>query len=285
MYRFLLTPRWLAGLAVTVVVAVVCVLLGMWQWDRREQARERNEPVLANYDREPRPLTEVLPDVLPPGGAELPRPARWTPVTTDGEYLAEDTVLVRNRSLNGRPGYVVLVPFAVDDGPVVVVDRGWVPIGATGSAPDDVPAPPQGPVTLTARLQTPEPHLERDAPAGQLHSIHPPDVAGLTGLDVLPGVYLVAAGEDPAPAQAPARAGRPAVDEGPHLSYALQWFVFATGAFVGYGVLARREAADRRAAGVGGERPAAVPAAPPSRSRRRSDEDVEDEILDAHSRG
>ena len=102
---------------------------------------------------------------------------------------------------------------------------------------------------------------------------------------MLPGVYLVAAGEDPAPAQAPVRAGRPAVDEGPHLSYALQWFVFATGAFVGYGVLARREAADRRAAGAGGERPAAVPAAPPSRSRRRSDEDVEDEILDARSRG
>ena len=38
----------------------------------------------------------------------------------------------------------------------------------------------------------------------------------------------------------------PELDDGPHLSYAFQWFAFATIATVGYVILVRREVADRR---------------------------------------
>src|SRR6218665_168336 len=44
-----------------------------------------------------------------------------------------------------------------------------------------------------------------------------------------------------APPPVPQAAPRPALDEGPHLSYALQWFVFATMGFVGLGWAANRE--------------------------------------------
>ena len=43
----------------------------------------------------------------------------------------------------------------------------------------------------------------------------------------------------------------PETSEGPHLAYAFQWFLFACLALGGYVVLARREAADRRAAASG----------------------------------
>ena len=62
--------------------------------------------------------------------------------------------------------------------------------------------------------------------------------------DVVTGAYGDLAAEDPAPATSPLREPRPALDEGPHLSYALQWVVFAIGALVGFVVLARRTAQD-----------------------------------------
>jgi hypothetical protein len=96
----------------------------------------------------------------------------------------------------------------------------------------------------------------------------------------------VLASEDPRPQVAPVLLPRPQVDEGPHLSYSLQWFVFAAGCLVGYGVLARRTAADlaaERAAGEPGSRP--VPPRPPVPARRRrSDEEEEDALHDAAER-
>lgn len=270
MYRFLLTPRWIGGLALAAVVAAVCVLLGTWQWDRREQAAARNAPVVANYDAAPVPVQDV-PAV---GDDVLPDEAEWTPVTASGTYLAERTLLVRNRPLNGRPGYHVLVPLRLASGGVLVVDRGWVPTGATGLEPDVVPPPPDGEVEVVVRLRPPEPPAERDAPPGQVHRIDPARVADLLpGEDVVGGAYGVLASEQPGPDVAPVLLPRPETTEGPHLSYSLQWFVFAAGAFVAYGVLARRTARD-------------LGAAPAARPRHRpSAEDEEDALVDAANAG
>ncbi|MFP5333780.1 MAG: SURF1 family protein [Actinomycetes bacterium] len=276
MYRFLLTPRWLGGLALAVALAAACVVLGTWQWDRREQARERNSPVLANYASPPVTLDDVLDD---PTGEPLPRSREWTPVEASGSYRPQDTLLLRNRSLHGRPGYHVLVPLELDSGGALLVDRGWVPTGATGAGPDDVPPPPTGRVDVVARLRPPEPALDRDAPPGQVQSIHLASIAAtLEDPTLATAAYAVLASEEPSPSRAPVLLPRPVIDEGPHLSYSLQWFVFALGAFVGYGFLARRTAHDLRA--VAGPTPSA---GRPAR-RRPTAEDEEDALLDAAER-
>ncbi len=46
-----------------------------------------------------------------------------------GSYDAAGQRIVRNRPLNGQPGYEVVVPFKLDSGETVVIDRGWLPIG------------------------------------------------------------------------------------------------------------------------------------------------------------
>lgn len=274
MYRFLLSRRWLGGLALAVVVAVGCVLLGMWQWDRRELRLERNALVTGNYDRAPEALATLLPDA----GAPLPDGAEWTPVELSGRYLTEESLLLRNRPLDGRPGYHSLVPFETDDGAVLLVDRGWLPIGATGAGPDDVPAPPDGEVRAVVRLRPAERAATRDAPAGQVQTIDPLLLAGLlpgSSADGLrTGAYGVLASEQPAAGAAPLPLPRPAIDSGPHLSYSLQWFVFGLGALVAFVVLVRRTAGDddRR-------RPAVR-----SHRRRPSAEDEEDALVDAAER-
>lgn len=263
--------RWGGYLAVVIVFAVACGLLSWWQWARRAEAVAEIERVAANYDAAPVPVDEVLPEL---DSWELDD--RWLPVRLTGEYLPEDQLLVRNRPYDGRSGFEVLVPFRLDDGRVFVIDRGWLPVGSSIDAPDVVPDPPSGQVTVVARLKQGEPELPgRSAPEGQLATIHLPSVAELTGPQTFTGAYGLLASEQPAPADAPpAPALKPTADEGPHLSYALQWIAFGVLAFVALFWAFRRE---RRIAAL----PEAEQAAARAPRRRSADADFEDAVLDS----
>ncbi|NMR20767.1 SURF1 family protein [Cellulomonas fimi] len=308
-----------AGLVtVAVVLAVVCGLLGWWQWTRNAARAEVIATIEAGYDAEPVPLDEVLAgptDAL--GDDEV-----WRPVTVIGQYDAEATALLRNRPVAGQPGFHVLVPFVVTGGtgepgsepdgataagrdrPVLVVDRGWVPTGADSEQAEAVPDPPRGTVEITVRLRADEPASSRGAPAGQVQAISIDQVlaaAGLEGAEAY-AAYGALAAEDPAPAQPLGRLPRPSTDPGSNLSYAFQWWTFALGALVGFSWMARRELLERgddvdgrttvaggpSAVGVGsvsGRAPA--PRSRPSRvhrSRGPSAEDEEDALIDAQLR-
>lgn len=255
--------RWGGYVALTVVFAVVCGLLSWWQWSRRVEAVDEVEKVATNYDASPADL-----DALVPRLDAVDDSAEWHPVELSGEYLVDEQLLVRNRPRNSQPGFEVLVPLRLDDGTVFVVDRGWVPAGATPDAPEAVPAAPTGPVTVVVRLKAGEPEIPgRGAPDGQLATVRLPDVAAAVDAPTYTGMYGLLAAEDPAPSEAPLPALRPVPDEGPHLSYALQWIVFGLMAFVGLVWAVRRER--RIAAGHA-----------PTRRRER-DADVEDALLDA----
>jgi cytochrome oxidase assembly protein ShyY1 len=198
----------------------------------------------------------------------------------EGEYVADAQLLVRNRVRGGQPGFEQLVPLRLSDGTLFVVDRGWLPLGdGPDATPDAVPQPPDGHVTVVARLRGAEPALPgRSAPAGQIPSI---DVATIVEQSDAPGytaAYGQLASEDPAVDEMPIGAVRPQEDEGPHLSYALQWIAFGVLAFIGLFWAWRRE---RRIAAL----PADEQAAARAPKRRHEDADVEDAILDRVSSG
>ena len=288
--RFLLTRRWLGGLALAVAFAVVCVGLGLWQWDRRTARHAANVVITTNYDR---PAAGT--DALPADGDVLPGDQEWRPVALSGRYAPEGTVVLRQRPLDGTNGVHVLVPLVLDAedgtpgaGRALLVDRGFVPFGDDAARPE-VPAPPTGEVRVVAHLRPPEPAYG-DAPEGQSRSIDLPTLAGTptvadalapTGTALVEGAYGVLAQEEPAVPEAPRLLPAPPVDEGPHLSYAFQWWVFAAGGFVGYGVVARRHAADLRAEA---DEAAGVAPPPPPRRRRPTAEDEEDALVDAAER-
>ncbi|MDX2024846.1 SURF1 family protein [Microcella sp.] len=268
-----LTRRWLGWLAFTTVFAVVCVGLAQWQWARRVEAVAEIRVVAQNWDAAPVALREVL-----PGDAPLAPAAEWTPVVLEGEYLVDEQVLVRNRPLAGRPGFEVLTPLLLASGEVFIVNRGWLPTGEAQDSPDVVPMPPTGRVDVIVRLKPGEPTIAgRGAPEGQIATIHLPDLAErIDDGAVVTGAYGLLDSESPAPAERPTAALRPAPDEGPHLSYTFQWYLFALLGFVGFGWALRHEYRALRADETG------VPIEPRAR-RRPSDADIEDEILDARS--
>ena len=230
-WSFAISKRWFGYLALVLIFAIGCSLLAMWQLARRDDARAEIDRVEANWESAPRPIDEVLPtlDSFDPD-------TKWTPVVLNGEYLSDEQVLARGRPRDGNPGFEVLVPFRLDDGTVFIVDRGWIPVGNTGDTPEAVPAAPAGRVTVVARLKAGEPVVAgRSAPEGQIATVHLPDLAERVGEPMYTGAYGLVASEDPAPATAPLQQVKPTPDEGPHLSYAFQWFVFgimALGALV-----------------------------------------------------
>ncbi|TAL40799.1 MAG: SURF1 family protein [Salinibacterium sp.] len=279
-WRFAFSRRWLGYLALALAFAVACVFLAQWQLARREQARAEITRVQTNWDRAPQPVEKLLPTL----GA-FDSDDKWTPVSLSGHYLVEKQILVRGRPLDGAGGFEVLVPLQLANGRVFIVDRGWVAAGDRSDSPDSIPDAPAGLVTVVARLKASEPTIPgRSAPAGQIATIHLPDIAAQLGKPIYTGAYGLLATEDPAPPTRPIAVAKPQPDEGPHLSYAFQWIMFGILGFVALGWAIRQEYRIRN-------RDAPAEQARIERQRRkaaaqpRSDAEVEDAILDReHSR-
>ncbi|MEV8179017.1 SURF1 family protein [Cellulosimicrobium funkei] len=292
------TPRQWATLAVGVLVLVaLCLVAGRWQWNRYVSRDAEIERIEANYTSDPVPVD----DVLPTPGTELDEADLWRPVVLEGRYETDATVLLRNRPVGGSPGFHVLVPFVTNptpsapDGLVVVVDRGFVPLGTDAVTPGDVPPPPAGDVEATVTLRGDEPPSGRDAPAGQVQAIATDQVlaAGPDGGGWAEGRTVGAYGqlrtEVPPAAQTLEALPKPDTDPGSHLSYAFQWAVFALGAVAGFWLLVRRDRRDARGeqttltAGdlLAAQDPDAARARREPRSRRPSAEDEEDALIDA----
>jgi cytochrome oxidase assembly protein ShyY1 len=262
--------RWGAYLALVVVFAIACGLLSWWQWARRAETIAQGNLVTENYEASPVSVDTLLPTLGSWKAGE-----EWRPVELHGHYLRDEQLLARNRPYNANPGFEVLVPFQLTNGTVFIVDRGWLSIGNTHDTPDVVPAAPSGDVTVVARLQQSEPVLPgRTAPRGQVASINLPTVAKLAGTSkTYSGAYGLLASETPAAATRPRAVEEPVPDEGPHLSYAIQWIAFGLLAFFGLFWAFRRE---RRINALPSEERAAARAP----RLRNSDTDAEDEILD-----
>lgn len=290
------TRQWVILAVAAVVLAALCLVAGRWQWNRAESRNAEIDLVNANWSAPVVPVDEILGGP----GAVVPDDDVWQRVELEGEYVTDATVLLRNRPVGGRGGYHVLVPFETrlpGQDIVIVIDRGFVPLGTDGSRPDTVPAPPSGTVTVVASLRADEPASGRDAPPGQVQAIStaqvlaagPDGAAWAEGRTV--GAYGALRTEEPAPEITLAALPKPDTDPGSHLSYAFQWCIFAIGAIGGYILLWRRERGALRGETVSaGDLLLAsddladadgVRARRPARGRRPTAEDEEDALIEA----
>lgn len=242
MGRLLVTPRWLGFAALAVALAVVFVQLGLWQLDRRESRLDRNSRVIASREAAPVPVDAVLATDRPVADDD-----QYRPVTATGTYLSDDEYLVAGRSLDSRVGFLVLTPLVTDTGGTLLVVRGWVPAPSAGAdVPPEVPDAPSGEVTVEGRVRPSEAGrgAVREAALGSWTSVRVIDVAGIAGELNRPtyGGYVELVTQEPAADPGLSPLPLPVVDEGPHLSYGVQWFLFAALAIGAYVWFARAEA-------------------------------------------
>jgi surfeit locus 1 family protein len=196
---------------VAVLVAAACVRLGIWQLDRLSQRRSLNASLAA--------LQALPPLELRDRSMSLDA-ARERRIVARGVYDFAAERTWPGRSFEGTPGVALITPLRLPDGSAVLVDRGWVP------SPDAF-------------------HVDHGA-------YREPDTATITGIarvpprgrgDVdttgfLPFIIEVQTAE---PARGlPRRWPPPSFGNGPHLSYAIQWFSFALIVLVGTAAMIRK---------------------------------------------
>lgn len=145
-WRVLLRPSWIALAAAVVLFAALCFwVFAPWQLGKHGRTQQRNERVQEALAAPPVPLAELL-------RAGVGPQSDWRAVSVTGVYETGKQVLLRERPVQGNAqGPQVLAPFRFDNGKSVLVNRGYLPEGATTAPPA-----PSGTVTLNARLRLPE---------------------------------------------------------------------------------------------------------------------------------
>lgn len=241
MYRFLLRPRWIAFTLAVVAAVVLMVNLGFWQLRRLDERKDFNATVRDRADVTALPVGDVLQMDSDPDEVD------WTPVVAAGTYEGDEQILIVNRSQEGMAGVNVITPLRLDDGTAILVNRGFVPLA------EDAPAAPTGPVTVAGLLRESQRRGfggASDPSEGDLSEAQRIDIGRLAPQidgDVLP-MWLSLETSDPPPGDRPVPLPRPELTEGPHLSYAVQWFLFSAAAIVGWVLAVRRSARVHRAA-------------------------------------
>ncbi len=239
---FWLRPKWVAGHVIALVLVVLFVNLGFWQLRRLEERRDRNAVIEA---RSAQPVQPVGAVVDPGAGFAESDALVYRQVSARGTYDIGGEVLIRSRSLDGQPGYHVLTPLVTDEGPALAVNRGFVP----RSGDEVVPAPPPGGEVEVSGILLPT--QERagigptDPAGGTLAELARADLGRLQqqyDTDLYP-LLLQLRRQEPPPGELPVVLPDLDRHEGPHLGYAVQWFLFAGVGAVGWPVLLRRTAA------------------------------------------
>ncbi len=239
MYRFLLRPRWIGFHLLCLGGVVLMINLGFWQLRRLDERQAFNAAVSSRIDLPPAPLDDVL-------ASGDPDEVEWRQVEAGGTYLPDEQLVVVNRSQGGSAGDIVVTPLQLDDGRILLVQRGFVPLGA------DAAAPPAGTVDVVGRLR---PSQERrrgqlsDPATGDLTEAHRVDLPRLAAQMPGPLVPMYVELASSAPAEAgpfPQPLDVPELSEGPHLSYAVQWFIFSACVVVGWVFAVRRSISARR---------------------------------------
>lgn len=239
--RFWLRPKWLFGHALCLLLVVLFVNLGFWQLRRHDEKQARNALIEARTESEPVELDDAL-----AGGVDV---ARYQRVSATGRWDPEGTVLVRSRSLDGAPGFHVVTPLDLGRG-TLLVNRGFAPLGrGEEDAILEFSRPQQIDVTVEGILLASEERGSfgpRDADGVQrvVNRIDVDRLGQQVRGDVVP-LYLQLSSADPADEPPPTILPEPTQDDGPHLSYAVQWFIFATVGAVGWPLLLRKTAREQ----------------------------------------
>ncbi len=253
---FLFSRRWLGFFLAVLVLTVLTIRLGDWQFDRLHERRAENAQIRKNVAAAPVPASDVL-----RVGKGLPDDREWRRVSVTGTWDDAHTVVIRYQSRDAGPGVDVVTPLVTGNGDAVVVDRGWLPVENTSSRRPETPVPATGEVTVTGYVRV-------DATGGSAkvvdlsaRSISSRQVGTAVSYPVYGGFVLMTS-QAPRAEKALAGPQLPELDDGPHFFYGLQWWFFGFLAVLGFVYLAYDEMRQRRGTRVVADRTSGLAAGP-----------------------
>ncbi len=170
--------------------------LGTWQVERLHW----KEGLIAE-----RAAAVTAPPIALPATLAAARGAEFRHVSLDGRFLGAREFRVHALSMEGDDGYHAVAPFALAEGGIVLVDRGFVPVGAVAAPP---PAA-AGKVTGLLRLSQGKPSYFTPDNRPASNEWFYVDPAAMAAADGLTGVLPFYVDADAGPIREPIRsAGR-----------------------------------------------------------------------------
>lgn len=212
------------------VPAVLVMLgLGVWQLDRLAWKTELIDSFNARVASEP---------VAPSASVDDIGEWRFRRVAAMGHFLHDKEIQITGKPFKGTAGFHVVTPFVVEDGPVVFVNRGWVP--ADRRRPEARPETLiEGPVRIDGLIR--EAGLKgRFVPDNEPQNdvwfvVEPVPLAAHLGIEGPVANYSIdVLRPSPRPTELPIGAAGEIAVRNEHLQYAITWFLLAATLIVVY---------------------------------------------------
>ena len=207
-----------------VLAALLFVRLGFWQLARLHEKVQRNVAIAAHQRETPVPF------------ASLPRDttaARYRRASLTGVFDYGQELVLSSRTYQGSPGAELVTPMrVVGSDTAVLVNRGWV-YSPDGASVDHSRWRERDSASVVGYVVQYAPDAGTTGPARDpriVRRVSRREVASRIPYPLAP-YFLVQTGDTAT--SHPVRREMPVLDEGPHLSYAIQWFAFAVIALAG----------------------------------------------------
>jgi len=206
------------------------VNLSFWQFHRLNERQDFNTLVEARTSQSVVPIEEL--------DSTQPSDIVWRRVGAVGTYDDAEQVLILNRSQGGRAGVNVATPLILEDGRAIMVLRGFIPLN------EQIPDPPLGLVRVVGTIRVADERRtgQPTETAGDLTELFRLDLDRLAAQIDQPlwPVALTLEISDPADDPRIQPVAKPELSDGPHLSYGVQWLIFAIAVIVGWVLAVRR---------------------------------------------
>jgi cytochrome oxidase assembly protein ShyY1 len=229
MFKNLLRPRWIILTLLLAFLIYLFIELSGWQFDRYHQRIDRNDDFVTAIAGDPIPIENV---------SQMNNLKQWGKVSLSGQYLDAESKLVRKRYLKNSLGFWVLTPFQLANKEIILVNRGWIPSANSSTSALAIPNSPTQQVLIEGFLQPMEKFKASpaDLPTNQINDINIEKFK----VNIYPNFYVQVGKSNPAEKDI-GIIYLPEVSNGPHLSYAIQWILFALLLPIGWYVLLKNE--------------------------------------------
>ncbi|MFM8964938.1 MAG: SURF1 family protein [Actinomycetota bacterium] len=219
-----------------VILVALCLQGARWQFDRHEVRHAKNELIRANVAKAPITESELT-------NLDLNEVA-WRSIKIAGRFNPESEILVRNRYHEGKYGFGVVTLFQSSAGKNYWVDRGWVVAGKDALTPPETQAVSNVLISIQGRVRVE--NIESQI-AGTVFAV--PGNDGESQLArwnnekeiTTEPFYFDLIISDNSEFTPDVPAALPALSDGPHLAYSVQWILFAGLVLFGLYLVIREE--------------------------------------------
>ncbi len=206
---------------IALLAIVFCVRLGFWQFDRYQLRHDITQNIKVALSQEAMQLSS----------STQKEADAWMKVSIEGRFEPTFQKLFRGHYFQERYGLEVLSLFIPSDSEVapIWVDRGWIETNQDAATTTKIPEPPRGNVTIEGILRK---YDDASASSGIFFALPAPRIGRIDELS-LQEVFSGETFHKYLKLQKSASNSGLAITpltppgEGPHLAYAIQWWIFA----------------------------------------------------------